>query len=232
MPKPVVLFFRFGKNAKYGDARIPASLAKAPCWVHRAEHEAKAIKAIKEPPVPKKDEAAMFAVIEGFFDEMDLAAELCTDVELEDEEFSIRPSYGFRAGAKLDAAKKAFERDGFRVITIVDPLATPKIKQTDAQLLESGFESLEQDLDLASLELVKDCLAKGKDLPHHADNVCTQLGYSFQRNADWLAARLRDVVPGWPSELRDTLRLLVEHAPKEPAAAMRALFAKLDDLGS
>jgi len=98
MPKPVVLFLRFGKNAKYGGKKIPAAFVTVPCWVHRIEEESRYVKVaeLADPPVSKKDEAAMFAVIEGFCEEMDLATEMCTDMEMEDENFEYQLRYGFR----------------------------------------------------------------------------------------------------------------------------------------
>ena len=231
-PKPIALFFRLGKNANYGGKRLPASLAKAPCWVYREDFNdrCKATDALPDPPIPKKDEEAMFEVMDGFLDEMDLFGELCSDVEMQDDDFEIRPSLCFRGGTiTAKAVRAALEKDGFRVITIVDPLATPKIEQSEEELIASGLESLDQSLDLASLELVKECLAKGEDLPRHAEAACSQLWYSHTRNADRLLKHLQTAMPTWPQDVQELVRVLIEHGAKEKERtnAMKALLEKL-----
>ena len=46
------------------------------------------------------------------------------------DDFEVTPSHSFRLGGSPKAVKAELQQDGFHLITIIDPLATPKISGT------------------------------------------------------------------------------------------------------
>lgn len=215
-PRPIVLVFALGKNAKVGKKQVPATYADSACCLYRAADKARSVHldAIPEDEVADADAEIVFAAIELAIERAHLLHELSTDREIDDGK---SPAYttGFHPNAPFDDACAALERGGFEVVRVVDPLATqPPPKLTKAEALDRSLRSLVRAIDHASLEDVV-AEAREEELGFHATAAEDIVERAFgDASPKPFVAGVLGLVPQLAPEARDLLAVIVARAAR------------------